>query len=77
MNDAKQRVIDERTQLHERIIKLHDFIEWNENFKKITADQQFLLRLQLRTMIMYREILDQRLDNWKDVKKEEGGKSNV
>lgn len=65
---AKQRVIDERKQLQERILKLNDFVEWNAYFNDLPKEQQRLLKLQLRVMIMYREILDNRLDIWEDEK---------
>lgn len=54
--DWKERVIAERSELGEKIIKLASFIE-NSAFKKVSQNQQDLLKRQLTVMQEYWHIL--------------------
>lgn len=56
----EQRVLDEQSELCEKIIKLADFIS-KPKPSFIDDDQWFLLNMQLSAMAMYRDILAQRI----------------
>jgi len=60
MSTFKERLIDEQTQLNDKIEKLDSFIS-NENFNKIDKVQQSLLSVQLSSMKTYYECLKERL----------------
>lgn len=60
MSTFKDRLIDEKTQLDEKITKLEAFVE-SENFKKIEAIQMSLLNIQLNAMHTYSQCLLERL----------------
>lgn len=60
MNDFKERLITERSELYEKKEKLSNFVS-GENFKKVTAPQQSLLTIQLSAMETYHHCLVQRL----------------
>lgn len=66
MNDAKQRVEEELKQVEERRVRLIQFILWNQKFKELPDEQQFLLKQQEMVMFTYVEILRRRLAIWKD-----------
>jgi len=60
MSDFIQRLVEEQTELKEKIIKLEDFM-FGENFSKIDPQQQKLLKIQIFCMKGYHEVLMQRL----------------
>lgn len=60
MSTFKERLIDEKEQLNEKIEKLEAFT-LSENFSKIEAIQMSLLNAQLFAMKTYSQILLERL----------------
>lgn len=60
MNTFKDRLIEEKAQLNEKIEKLESFT-LTDNFKKIEAVQISLLRAQLLAMKTYNQILAERI----------------
>lgn len=65
MSTFKERLVDEKTQLDEKIEKLEAF-SLSENFQKIEAVQMSLLNAQLFAMKTYSQILVERLAWLKD-----------
>lgn len=65
MSTFKERLVDEKTQLDEKIEKLEAF-NLSENFQKIEAVQMSLLNAQLFAMKTYSQILLERLAWLKD-----------
>lgn len=65
MSTFKERLVDEKTQLDEKIEKLEAFT-LSENFQKIEAVQMSLLNAQLFAMKTYSQILVERLARLKD-----------
>ena len=65
MSTFKERLIDEKTQLNEKIEKLEAFT-LSDNFQKIEAVQMSLLNAQLFAMKTYSQILVERLAWLKD-----------
>jgi hypothetical protein len=65
MSTFKERLVDEKTQLDEKIEKLEAF-SLTENFRGIDAVQQSLLNAQLFSMKTYSQILLERLVWLKD-----------
>jgi len=62
MSDFKTRLLEEKEQLDDKISKLFPFIN-SDKFTGIDKVQQDLLKLQLPTMRIYSEILQQRINN--------------
>jgi hypothetical protein len=60
MATFKDRLIEERNQLFEKVTKLEDFLQ-SETFKSIDVRQASLLEIQLPTMKAYLQILTLRL----------------
>jgi hypothetical protein len=60
MSTFKERLIDEKSQLDEKIEKLEAFT-LGEHFQKIEAVQKSLLNAQLLAMKTYSQILTERL----------------
>ena len=58
--DFKQRLMDEKQQLDEKLGKLGAFID-TEPFEKVDPRQQELLRCQYFTMQTYSDILERRI----------------
>lgn len=56
-----ERLMDERSELAERIEKLKLFITTNAGYKSLTYDHQNLLEDQLEAMETYESVLIQRL----------------
>ncbi|MDE9484355.1 crAss001_48 related protein [Xenorhabdus bovienii] len=56
----QQRVMDEATELDQKIEKLSNFIG-DSTYRKLEEADQFLLDAQLSVMKMYSEILHQRI----------------
>jgi len=65
MSTFKERLVDEKKQLDEKIEKLEAFT-LSENFQKIEAVQMSLLNTQLFAMKTYSQILVERLAWLKD-----------
>ena len=63
---AKQRVIQERDELRDRINKLGLFISTNSKYATLPRRQRKLLRKQYRYMVAYHNILTERLACWED-----------
>lgn len=57
----QQRVIDEKSQLDERLSKLTEFVTGNEMFNSLPLDERARLRRQRRVMREYSEILGERI----------------
>ena len=57
----KERLIDEKIQLCERMNKLSIFMLNNEEFESLTIEQQELLQLQYHAMSIYHMVLEKRL----------------
>ena len=60
MSSFKERLIDEQTQLKDKIEKLDNFI-LSDNFNSIDKIQQSLLSIQLSSMKTYSDCLGERL----------------
>jgi hypothetical protein len=56
----QQRVVDEKTELDQKIVKLDQFIE-GEVFKTLPSDEQDRLVKQLRIMYEYFAVLGERI----------------
>lgn len=65
MSTFKERLIEEKAQLDDKVGKLAAFTR-SENFDKIEAVQQSLLKTQLLAMKTYSQILVERLAWLKD-----------
>ena len=61
MEDLLDRLSEEYDQLSNRINKLSDFIDWDEEFNKLSDLQRVLLVTQLNAMDMYHNILETRI----------------
>ena len=57
----RDRVFEERKELREKLIRLSYFIKGDE-FEKMSNEQQQLLAMQEGSMMMYEEILTERLE---------------
>lgn len=62
MSDFKTRLLEERDQLQERVIKLDAFLD-SEAFETISEKQQLLLDDQLALMEDYLWILNTRIED--------------
>lgn len=60
----EQRVIDEHREVESNVIKLGNFIETNEVFSTLSVRDQRLMKKQLFTMGMYRDILSDRIKSF-------------
>lgn len=63
----QQRVIDEKTQLDDRLYKLADFLD-GETFKTLPFDERQRLRDQHNAMHTYASILGQRIEHFNGAK---------
>lgn len=57
----EQRVIDEKSQLDEKIARLADFSTNSERYRLLPAEEQCRLRQQLVMMELYSDLLGQRI----------------
>lgn len=64
MEDWQTRVIAERDELGERLIKLSAFIIQSAAFRSLSADERQRLRHQREHMLDYHEILGERIAAW-------------
>ena len=60
----QQRVIDEATELKDKIQKLNDFIRNNDFFKTLEMDEQLRMIKQLAFMQCYFNVLDERIHSF-------------
>jgi hypothetical protein len=60
MPDYLKRVVEERDQLHERLVKLRAFLN-STAFTQIADDEQRRLNLQAMYMTDYERVLNERL----------------
>lgn len=58
--DFQKRVIEEKKELDEKIMKLESFIK-GDLFKKLNVIDSTLLELQYLTMVQYSQILSKRV----------------
>ena len=63
MKAHEQRVVDEKTELAERLAKLETFIESNPMFRSLSYAEQGRLKIQRFIMEQYRGVLEDRIDN--------------
>jgi hypothetical protein len=61
MSDFKTRLVQERTELSDKVGKLDSFMN-SESFSNIEVKQQELLRIQLHLMKSYEWVLNQRIN---------------
>lgn len=61
MQPYQQRVVDEKSELDSKILNLLKFIETNDNFKSLPADEKDRLQNQSVIMEKYSLILGQRI----------------
>ena len=64
MNEFQERVINERKELNDKMIKLHEFITNNTIFRSLSEEDQLLLKDQYRVMRQYSDILDRRIERF-------------
>lgn len=62
MSTFKERLINEQSELNEKIEKLKAFIEGNEVFKTLSEEHQHLLHKQFYYMDGYKRVLIRRLE---------------
>ena len=62
MEQHVERMLNEQKELCEKIGKLSDFITKNIIFDNLSKDEKFDLLLQYKAMVMYRDILQNRID---------------
>lgn len=60
----QQRVVDERKDLNEKVMKLNAFVGENPIFETLDIDEQNDLRNQLDVMFQYQELLDSRISRF-------------
>lgn len=61
MSDFKTRLLDERTELNDKIDKLTLF-QTGPIFSTIDVRQQALLNVQVHAMLTYSQVLDERIN---------------
>jgi len=62
---AKERVITEQESLQEKMTKLNSYL-LTDHYAGLPEEQRYLLQLQGSIMLVYLDILQRRLDIWKD-----------
>ena len=60
MNDFLTRLVDEQLELQSKLEKLSDFIS-SGKISNVELDQQRLLKMQVSAMVLYNEILKDRI----------------
>ena len=63
MKPHQQRVIDEKTELDDKISRLSPFLE-GETFKTLSEAEQVRLKIQLSIMKVYSNILEERIEHF-------------
>jgi len=64
LQDWQNRVLEEHWELDTKMANLIQFIENNEQYRKLSPKDQALLRYQLLLMEGYLEVLEERIDNF-------------
>lgn len=64
--EYQRRVRTEKAELDERIGKLTQFIETGIPYRQLDTEEQALLQLQRKLMIMYSEVLGERIEAFED-----------
>ena len=62
MKQHVERMLNEQTELCEKITKLGDFISKNPTFDNLSKDEQYDMKLQLGAMELYSNVLQHRID---------------
>lgn len=62
MQPHQQRVIDEKAELEEKLLKLHQFICASPVFAGLSGAEKELLREQAQIMDQYNDILKERIE---------------
>ena len=60
----QQRVVAERDELKDRLVKLDDFIEKSPVFQNVDPCEQGRLRLQRSSMSSYLMVLEERIEHF-------------
>lgn len=61
MQPHQQRVVDEKSELDEKLEKLEKFIHENDFFQKLPSDEQERMCRQQNAMKKYSEVLGERI----------------
>lgn len=69
--DFEERLIDERDHLHNKIVKLENFINENPKFQELDGKDKELMEKQCAAMKIYYDFLDQRVTKMLKTKIEE------
>lgn len=64
MQPHQQRVVDEKTELGEKLVKLREFIKGSAVFQGLQLDEQARLKTQEFHMSMYWCVLGERISNF-------------
>ena len=64
MQPHEERVVTERNELGEKLVKLREFIVSNPIFQKLPTDEQARLKTQEFHMSMYWRVLGDRIENF-------------
>ena len=62
MEQHVERMLNEQKELCDKIGKLCDFISKSTIFGNLSKDEKFDLLLQYKAMVVYRDILQRRID---------------
>ena len=65
MEEYQNRVVEEQSELLQKIYKLDNFIN-NDNFRYLDKDDRDLLSIQRDVMVVYANILQRRINNWEN-----------
>lgn len=65
MQDYQLRVIEEKTALDEKIVKLKDFIRSNPAFESLQQGEKSMMEYQLHVMKEYSRALEYRIHNFR------------
>lgn len=65
MNAWQKRVVKEKADLDNNIVKLKNFIEGSQDYPDLPSDEHQRLNEQLSVMERYSEILDERIKHFK------------
>ena len=69
MDEAKNRVFEEKKELEDKLLKLTNFITINPRFKYLPNKMRSLLLKQQKYMYKYFLVLKERLKIWEEIKK--------
>lgn len=65
MEQHVEIMLNEQVELCEKIVKLGDFISKNPIFDNLSKDEQYDMKLQHKSMTMYMDVLQHRIDREK------------